>query len=232
MSAHQQQALHEDDAVADARRRGDAAAAGHSGDEVAARRLLSDPAPGVRKSALAALVRMARVRLADLEAGLSDREASVRQRAAELAGKSPAAGLLPEGSMPRGPGGIATVLLARIDSEAFDEDPLVVEAICHALGELRETAATAALSAVARHHDDPLCREAAVAALGCLGEPDGLEVILQALSDRPAIRRRAVIALAPYDGPAVDSALNRALEDRDWQVRQAAEDLTGRSSGL
>jgi hypothetical protein len=34
-----------------------------------------------------------------------------------------------------------------------------------------------------------------------------------------------VIALAAFEGPEVDAALRRALEDRDWQVRQAAEDL-------
>jgi hypothetical protein len=34
-----------------------------------------------------------------------------------------------------------------------------------------------------------------------------------------------VLALAPFEGPDVDAALARALEDRDWQVRQAAEDL-------
>ncbi len=39
------------------------------------------------------------------------------------------------------------------------------------------------------------------------------------------MRRRAVLALVSYDGPEVDEALNRALDDRDWQVRQAAEDL-------
>jgi HEAT repeat protein len=36
-----------------------------------------------------------------------------------------------------------------------------------------------------------------------------------------------VLALAPFDGPAVDAALQEALGDRDWQVRQAAEDLLG-----
>ena len=35
----------------------------------------------------------------------------------------------------------------------------------------------------------------------------------------------AVIALAPFEGPEVEAALARATEDRDWQVRQAAEDL-------
>ena len=43
------------------------------------------------------------------------------------------------------------------------------------------------------------------------------------------LRERRVgrlIALAPFDGPEVAAALDAALSDRDWQVRQAAEDLT------
>jgi hypothetical protein len=36
-----------------------------------------------------------------------------------------------------------------------------------------------------------------------------------------------VLALAPFDGPDVDAAIDAALTDRDWQVRQAAEDLRG-----
>jgi hypothetical protein len=35
-----------------------------------------------------------------------------------------------------------------------------------------------------------------------------------------------VLALAPFEGAEVDAALTRALSDRDWQVRQAAEVLT------
>jgi HEAT repeat protein len=50
---------------------------------------------------------------------------------------------------------------------------------------------------------------------------------LSACQDKPAIRRRAVLALAPFDSPEVELALKAALEDRDWQVRQAAEDLLG-----
>jgi HEAT repeat protein len=82
-----------------------------------------------------------------------------------------------------------------------------------------------ALARMATAHDDPLCREAAVASLGALGHPHGLDAILAATEDRPAIRRRAVLALAPFEGDEVDAALERALQDRDWQVRQAAEDL-------
>ena len=71
-----------------------------------------------------------------------------------------------------------------------------------------------------------MCREAAVAALGAIGDPAGLPAILAATTDKPAIRRRAVIALAPFDGPDVDAALERARTDRDWQVREAAEELS------
>jgi HEAT repeat protein len=63
-----------------------------------------------------------------------------------------------------------------------------------------------------------------VAALGSIGDEAGLPAIIAALGDRPAVRRRAVIALAPFEGPEVSEALHRALDDRDWQVRQAAED--------
>ncbi len=84
-----------------------------------------------------------------------------------------------------------------------------------------------ALAEVTRVHRDALAREAAVAALGALGDVDALPVILDACRDKPAVRRRAVLALAPFDGPEVDAAIEAALTDRDWQVRQAAEDLRG-----
>jgi len=82
------------------------------------------------------------------------------------------------------------------------------------------------LSDLATEHPDALCREAAVAALGSIGDPAGLSAILAATTDKATVRRRATIALAPFDGPEVEAALARARDDRDWQVRQAAEDLT------
>jgi HEAT repeat protein len=108
-----------------------------------------------------------------------------------------------------------------------DPEPLVVEAAAWALGEraTAEPRTIERLSQVATTHADPLAREAAVAALGAIGDPAGLPAILQATTDKPAVRRRAVLALAPFEGEDVETALRRALEDRDWQVRQAAEDL-------
>ena len=51
--------------------------------------------------------------------------------------------------------------------------------------------------------------------------------MLGALTDRPTVRRRATVALAGFVDPRVEPALRRAVEDRDWQVRQAAEELLG-----
>ena len=112
-----------------------------------------------------------------------------------------------------------------------DPDSGVAESAAWALGELGENAVAAGaverLATVAGGHGDPLVREAAVAALGSLGDPGGLDAVLAACRDKPAIRRRAVLALAAFEGPEVDAALRAALDDKDWQTRQAAEDLLG-----
>ncbi|MEZ5170935.1 MAG: HEAT repeat domain-containing protein [Acidimicrobiia bacterium] len=176
-----------------------------------------DPSPLVRCAALGALVRLdataAAVRSA-WTAAATDPDAAVRRRATDTA---------PEVATGSVPG--ARVLLGLLDDEH------VAEGAAWALGELGATAvsagAVARLASVAVGHDDALVRESAVAALGALGHPDGLEAILSACRDKPAVRRRAVLALAPFDGDAVDVALAAAAEDRDWQVRQAAEDLGG-----
>ena len=96
-----------------------------------------------------------------------------------------------------------------------------------ATGSADAVAAVRALGAIATSHPEPLCREAAVAALGSLRAVAGLPAVLAALDDKPAVRRRAVVALAGFDGPEVDAALAKAAEDVDWQVRQVAEDLRG-----
>jgi HEAT repeat protein len=192
-------------------RRRAAALAGHSGDEAAARSYLADDDPAVRATALGALDRMATLTSDDLVTALADAAPTVRRRAAELAATVP--GDQPPALLP---------VLA-------DPDTSVVETAAWASGERTppEPGIVAALATLATTHDDPLCREAAVAALGALGDPGGLPAILAATSDKPAIRRRAVLSLAPFDGPDVDAALTKALSDRDWQVRQAAEDLQG-----
>jgi len=188
--------------------------AGHCGDIDAARAGLRDEMPSVRATALGALLRLGHLDRGEVEAGLCDPAPEVRARAAEVGAAL--------GSV------MAQVIAALLD----DPDPGVVEAACFALGELgpavaAEDRAGNTLAGVASGHRDALCREAAVAALGAIGAPWGCASILAALADKPAVRRRAVLALAAYEGPDVDAALERALLDRDWQVRQAAEDLSG-----
>jgi HEAT repeat protein len=191
-------------------RRRQAALAGHRGDPEGARTLLGDPDPGVRATALGALGRLGALAPGDLAAAAADPSPVVRRRAAE---ETPAA-----------PAPVRPSLVALL----ADPDATVVEVTAWALGELipPEPGSVGALVPLATGHDDPLVREAAVAALGAIGDPAGLPAILAAGTDKAAVRRRAVIALAPFDGPEVEQALERARNDRDWQVRQAGEDLS------
>jgi HEAT repeat protein len=127
--------------------------------------------------------------------------------------------------------GDAGLIAAIVGVLSNDPDASVVEAAAWSLGEAGPRSGrkvVEALARVAEAHRDPLCREAAVAALGAVGDPGALDTVLGALDDKPAVRRRAVIALAAFDDPRVDAAWRRCLQDRDWQVRQAAEDLLGR----
>jgi HEAT repeat protein len=169
--------------------------------------------PRIRAGALGALVRAGTQGdgRRSWVAACTDPDATVRHRAAELT--------------PR----VAAPPLRSLLPLVEDPDALVAEAAAWAAGEVSwsdrsRTRVVSALTAAAGHAD-PVVREAAVAALGALGDPAGLPVILAACADRPAVRRRAVLALAPFEGPAVEDAIVRALTDPDWQTRQAAEDL-------
>jgi HEAT repeat protein len=190
-------------------RRRDVALAGHQGDAARALEALADDEPAVRATALGALRRLERLDSTLLQHALTDPSPIVRRRAAELAA-----------------GDQAVSMLAALD----DHDPTVVEVVAFACGEQGRlddpagAAVVARLAELATRHDDALVREAAVAALGAIGDPAGLPAILAATQDKATVRRRAIIALAPFDGPEVDDALTRASTDRDWQVRQAAED--------
>jgi HEAT repeat protein len=180
----------------------------------------SDPDARVRIAALGALARRAPKTTARTawRRATSDHEASVRRRAAELAP------LLDTRAT-------RAVMVTRLLVLLDDADALVAEVAAFALGELgsRDPSGLGAPSALARattEHPDPLVREAAVAALGAIGDPASLPAVIAATHDRPPIRRRAVLALAAFEGPEVEAAIRHALTDPDWQVRQAGEDLT------
>ncbi|MEP7112663.1 MAG: HEAT repeat domain-containing protein [Ilumatobacteraceae bacterium] len=187
------------------------AVAGHTGNVAEARGALEDADPVVRELALGATLRLGLLTDDDLRAALADVSPSVRRRAAMIAGQRP---------------GLS--LRAALD----DSDPAVVETAAWACGEqevvgddVLETLIDLGIAS-----DDALVREACTAALGAIGDVRGLPTILHGCIDKPAVRRRAVLALAPFDGEAVDAALQAALVDRDWQVRQAAEDVVRASN--
>ena len=177
------------------------------GDLSLARELCGDDDPRVRASSIAVLSENDALDESLIALGLSDPNPLVRMTVARAAAQNSSISVL---------------------ELLNDEDSSVVEIACWAAGEQTEhnDSLIDALSAIAIEHEDALCRESAVAALGALGDVRGLESILKATKDIATVRRRAVIALAPFEGQAVTDALQLALSDRDWQVRQAAEDLT------
>jgi len=203
------------DAAADRRaeqRRRRVTLAGHRGDAARARRGLGDPDPRVQAAALGALARLGRLTAADVATALGEGRPAVRRRAVETA------------LAVRGPGSRSS-LLAAVTSALDDPDPLVVVGAAWFLAERRHRPAVSVLMATATGHADARCREAAVAALGAIGDRAGLPAVLAALGDKPTVRRRATVALAGFDDPRVEPALQAAATDRDWQVRQAAAEL-------
>lgn len=198
--------------------------AGHTGDEQFARSHVHHPVGRIRASALNALERLGVLEDDVLAASTHDPDPAVRRRVAEIAARH-----------------VDVDLLSLLD----DDEPLVVEMAAWACGEQMQAdddshTTSAPIDDTTRHarvvdrlmdlavgDDDALVRESCVAALGAIGDERALPAILAGCADKPAVRRRAVLALAPFSGPEVDAALYRALEDRDWQVRQAAEDVLG-----
>lgn len=211
-------------------RRLEAVIAGHRGDGQAAAQFLADENARVRSAALGALARCGELSDPQVQSALGDEAAEVRRRAVELAS--------PE------------VDLIRMLN---DRDASVVEATAAALGERDwEPAPVSELCRVARAHDDPLCRESAIAALGAIAaglgqmvagtesargaEADAihddarsrsLDTLLAAMGDRPQIRRRALLGLHQFDDDRAVDAVRASLEDRDRQVRAVAGELLG-----
>jgi HEAT repeat protein len=173
---------------------------------------LADEDPVTRELALGALSRLDSLTDAEIVTALRDEVPSVRRRAATIAAHRPSVSLY---------------------DVLHDGDATVVEAAAWACGEQVVVAddVLATLIDLGLNADDALVREACVAALGAIGDVRGLPTILHGCVDKPAVRRRAVLALAPFDGDDVDEALQVALTDRDWQVRQAAEDVVRASNG-
>lgn len=179
--------------------------AGFDADETTARSFLTNEDHKVRASALRALKRMNALTADDISTGITDGSPEVRRTAVEF----------------------ATTFPVPVHHLLDDPDVFVAEMTAWTLGEREHPTddEIAALISAAGSHDEAVVREASAAALGSLGDERGLPAILAACNDKPAVRRRAVLALAPFSGDDVDAALRAALDDKDWQVRQNAEIL-------
>lgn len=184
-------------------------AGGTDGEDLIRSKLRGDE-PRLRVLALRAAARRKLLANGDWLGALGDSDAEVRRDAVNLIAYE---------------GDIDASITARIIGLLDDEDPLVVDGAAFALGEQLCVDAVEQLAEVAQHHDDARCREAAVAALGVIGDDRGRAAVLGALDDKAPVRRRAIVALANFEGPDIDTALEKASEDRDWQVRAAAGQL-------
>ncbi|MCY3609348.1 MAG: hypothetical protein OXG57_13005 [Acidimicrobiaceae bacterium] len=186
-------------------RRLEAIVAGHRGEAAVAARLLDDEDAGVRAAALGALARCESLQAAQVRRALGDDAAEVRCRAAELA--------LPEVEL--------VGLLSDLDAS-------VVEVAAAALGERDwNSGPVEELCRVAGNHDDPLCRESAVAALGAIAA--GLDADAGTPHDAAAEPESGpgapdtAVAGAPHDaarGMALEMLL-AAMDDRP-QIRRRA----------
>jgi HEAT repeat protein len=181
-------------------------AAGFSGNQSVAESGLLSPDGSTRASALRALARLQVLSPDTVTDFLCDEDPEVRRTAVELAA--------PFGSV---------LVHTLID----DDDVFVAEMTAWCLGErlpIRDEEINILIDRTTSHAE-AVVREACAAALGSIGDERGLTAILAACADKPAVRRRAILALAPFEGDDVDAALTKALDDKDWQVRQNAEDL-------
>jgi len=184
----------------------DVIAAGFSGDSSVALEALQHEDGTVRASELRALARIGTLTAEILAPFIQDSHIETRRTAVELAVPFPS---------------------VNVHQCIDDSDVFVAEMAAWCIGERTPVSDIEVETLIDRttSHSEAVVREACAAALGSLGDERGLPAILAACSDKPAVRRRAILALAPFEGDEVDAALQRALEDKDWQVRQNAEDL-------
>lgn len=170
--------------------------------------------PDLRELALSGLNKMGALTPRHIALALTDPDKAVRHRLARIGATDVRVDLLRLLDDP-------DYAVAETAAWAIGERATVDESV----GESINQSEMQALITGSAAHPHPLVRESCVAALGSIGDPRGLPAILHACNDKPAIRRRAIMSLAPFTGPEVDAALRSALTDRDWQVRQTAEDL-------
>ena len=175
-------------------RRRAVALAGHTGDGPTARGALGDGRPAVRATAIGALERLG-MRLRDRSRG-----AARRPRPGGATAGGEAGGHVPGRRCTVAPRARWATTIRR--SSRSRRGPAA--SATRPNGRRRRAGRAHAATPT------PSCREAAVAALGAIGDPPGCRRSSPPRTDKATVRRRAVLALAPFDGPEVDAALAKA----------------------
>lgn len=185
-------------------------------------RILDDPEPAldavdpaVRRIAVGAVSNHPHLLPRIIEMLSGDPAPSVRRECAEVAGR------------------IGDAPAASLENALADPSPEVREAAANALGEIGTSDSVGRLiTRAADEAEDRLVREAAVAALGAIGDERARPVLLALIASAPPqIRRRCVPALSVFDGSDIEAALRAAANDRNPMVREAAEMVVGRQRG-
>jgi len=151
------------------------------------------------------------------EAALRDLESAdpgVRVRAASALGK-----VLGEG---------AALARESLRRRLKDDNPEVRYTVALALGELRDRDAVEALIEATEGDGHPLPRQAAVIALGLIGDPRATGALARMLRDAPPdVRFQAATSLVQVNPDKAAGHLRTALKDPDPEVRAAAAAAMG-----
>jgi len=116
-----------------------------------------------------------------------------------------------------------------LETLGHDVDPTVREAVATAYGELAIPQAVPWLIDASLDDEDRHVKEAAVAALGAIGDPGAIDALLEIMrGGPPQVRRRAIAAITVFDDDRIKPAIQRAALDRNPGVREAAEMVVGK----
>ena len=99
-----------------------------------------------------------------------------------------------------------------------------------AIGETGSKEGIPFLSDLIKNADErAVLRIVALDAIAKIGDEDGLDAVIEAVSSNdPNVRSSAIAALAPFSGEAVDNAILEAFRDSFWRTRIGAAQAAGK----
>jgi HEAT repeat protein len=118
--------------------------------------------------------------------------------------------------------------IAAVRPSLDDDSPDVRYMAALTLGQLRDGGAVERLIDMVREDPEPMPRQAAISALGRIGDDAATDALLEALAgEEPDLRFQAAAALPQVNPGAAAAPLCGALADRDAEVRASAAAALG-----